>query len=383
MSFDREIQVLIAGAGIAGLSLAGFFQRIGVQPVLVEATEEFDAHGDVVELPPEATALLEQLGVADEIRDAGAVVTRWARRRPDGTVVNKLDTDDSGGFVAVPYERLREQLVESVGPGSVRTGTALRSVDPSDRPVVVTFENGVRERFDLVIGADGARSRTRESLGGDPPVSCGTTSLAFPLPSSVTLQGASEIWSPDGAVFRAIPAGDRPVGALTVPSEGSGTEEADPAALSDLNTGIDWLLPEALAAVDPDAVWREKDVRVQESVWVEGRVALAGDAAHAPHRLTGIGPILAIEDAAALVSELVDRTDALSAGLAEYAARRRSRLKQLAEPPGKGALRPLLTASSPCPGEGSPIPDIRGSRLATAFGRGTPQPAITTFQSGD
>jgi len=381
MAFNREIQVVIVGAGIGGLSLAVFFRQAGIQPVVIEADEEFDQQGNVVELWPEATALLERLGVAEAVRDAGTVVTEWTQRQPDGTVVDRLVTNPPGGFLTIPYGRLREQLLEHIGPDAIRTGITLRSLDASDHPVTVSFENGVREQFDLVIGADGVNSRTRALIGGPGAVPCGTASCAFPLPARTGLSGANEIWTADGTVFRTLPVTDHLMGLLTVPTDTLADGTVDPARISALEAKIEWLGPKMVDGLTANDIWAAEDIRVPTDRWAEGHVALVGDAAHARHRLAGMGATLAIEDAAVLVSELVDREDALSARLADYAGRRRSRLQRLSDHPETTSSRPLKSTNISFPDDQARILEIRGGQLAAAFGPGTPQPAVGPLSS--
>lgn len=373
MSVDQEIQVMVVGAGITGLSFAGLLQQAGVEPVVIEATEEFDKRDPAVELWPETMSLLDQLAVADEIRERGTLITEWERRQSDGTIVDCLETNPPAGMVVIPYERLREILINKVGASSIRMGTTIRSMEPTHRPTTVTFADGVREKFDLVVGADGVHSRTRELLGGPSPAACGTVTVTFPLPTSKDVSGMSEIWTVDGTVFRVLPVADRPIGVLTLPTE---TEsEATPAVPSDLNSGIDWVLPQSLDMVDPNEVQSQMDVRSDSHLWTEGRVALIGAAAHAVHRLTGLGATLAIEDATVLVSELVNRDDALTTRLADYAARRESRIKDIFDRPETN-FPPLLSSL----GNGSlglsRVLDIRGDQLTAAFGSGPPQPTV-------
>lgn len=364
---------MVVGAGIAGLSLAGFLQQAGVEPVVIETTEEFDERGPVVELWPEAMPLLEQIAVADEIRERGTVITEWKRRRSDGTIVDCLETNPPAGMVVIPYERLREILVNEVGPSSVRMGTTLRSVEPTHHPTTVTFEDGVREKFDLVVGSDGVHSRTRELLGGASPVPCGTATVVFRLPTSKDVSGVNEVWTADGTVFRVLPVADSPIGVLTYQTEIE--SEVTPTVTSDLEPGIDWVLPESLDAVDPDRVRSEMDIRSASNLWTEGRVALVGAAAKTVHRLTGLGATLAIEDATVLVSELVDRDDALTTRLADYAARRESRIKDLFDRPEPN-FSPLLSSLESDSLGLSRVLDIRGDQLSAAFGSGPPQPAV-------
>lgn len=377
MSFDQELQVLIVGAGIGGLSVAGFFHQAGVEPVIIDADEEFGTKGGLVELWPDGIDVLRQLGLAEDIKEVGAPITTWLRRRPDGTVVDQWSTNEAVGFVAIPYERLRAQLKANIGERSIRTGTTLNAVESAEHPVPVTFENGVTEKFDVVIGADGVQSRTREILDGSSPITCETTSLTFPLPSDLTLRGANEILSPEGAVFRALPAGDRPIGALTVRNEMADTTQLNPVRAASRAPDIEWLLPDMIGTLDPDDVWIEDDREVQTDRWAEGYVALVGDAAHARHRLSGIGPMLALEDAAVLVSELLDQTNPLPTRLADYADRRQRRLNALLTRPDRGAGRPLELVGVPFEKCETSIFDIRGTQLTQAFESETATPAIS------
>lgn len=379
MSVNREIQVVIAGAGIAGLSLAGFLRQVGVDPVVVETADEFDEHGVPVELWPETMALLDRLGVAEDVRDGGTVVTEWKRRRPDGTVLERLDTDTPGGIVVIPYERLRGRLLNRVEHSSIRMETTLRSVDHTQHPVTVTFGDGVREKFDLVVGADGVHSRTRALLGGASPVASGTTTWTFPLPPTMAFSGANEVWT-TRTVFRVLPVDDRAVGALTAPTGRFSDSEADLGTPRGPSTGIDWVLPEALEAVAPEEMRTETDLRSSSDLWGETRVALVGAAAHTPHRLTGLGATLAVEDAAVLVSELVDRDDELPARLVDYAVRRESRIERLHDRPER-APAPLHPVDGPADENWSRTLDIRHGQLTAAFGPGTPQPAVRPFGS--
>ncbi|WP_254840165.1 FAD-dependent oxidoreductase [Natronomonas marina] len=370
---EGEIQVLVVGGGIGGLSLAGFLQRAGVDPVVVERAEGRPDRPGVVELWPDAVRLLSRLDVGRKVRDAGVDVTRWARRRPDGTVAERLTASDEFGFLAVDYARLLTVLRGAVADGTVHEGSTLRSLDPGRGSVAVELANGVREQFDVVIGADGVRSRTREVLGGDGATFCGTTSVAFPLPDGVELGAAGEVWTADGAVFRAVPNGHGGAAWLTVPSKVPGQGVDDAGALAGLCPTVDWLLPEAAEAVDAGDLWWADDFRVPTDEWVDGRVALLGDAAHARHRLTGVGATLAIEDAAVLAAELVGGDDAPAARLADYAARRRSRLDR--PDAGARAGAPLAGIESELAERHPAIPAVRGGRLAACFGGDPPTPA--------
>lgn len=368
---EGDIQVLIVGGGLGGLSLAASLYRSGLEPVVVERTEQPANGPGMVDLWPDVMPLLGQLGIGDEV---GTTVTSWIRRQPDGTVTRRLDAGDAtGGFVVARYARLRDRLRDVVPDRLVRTGVALRSLDPGPDTVTAEFDHGVREPFDIVVGADGAHSRTRELLGSERPVFCGTTSMAVPVPPALDITNASEIWTTDGAVFRVVPTDEEAALArLTVPTETPGLDWAAPEGFADRCPTIEWLLPEIIDAVAATDVQYRDDFRARTDVLADGRVALVGDAAHARHRCTGIGATLAIEDAAVLTMELAGRDDPPAARLADYAARQRSRLARLGRP--DNASGPLADIDSPLAARCPAVPGVRGARLAACFGQAPPTP---------
>lgn len=374
---SQDIQVLIVGGGVGGLSLARALSRVGIEPVVIERAETLDGPTGVLELWPDTLSLLNQLGVGERVRERGHAVNTWTLRQPDGTVRTHLEAEDSPGFVAIGYRQLREQLFKSLPDDTVRTGTAFRSFEMVNGTARVEFENGVREPFDIVVGADGVRSRTRESLDAGPPTFCGTTSLSFPLGSETVLDGAGEIWLADGTVFRAVPTDDQPRGWLTVPAGDSGGTVATPATVIDSAPEIGWVLPEALERIGIGDVWSFDDFSHRTDIWAEQRVALIGDAAHARHRLTGLGTTLAIEDAVVLASELTNTAGDLSERLDSYASQRRERLQQLFD--DRKRRTPLVGVESALGDRRSPILDIRSARLDSCFRGTSPSPTTTTL----
>lgn len=374
-----DIQVLIVGDTVGALSLAGFLERAGIDPVVVELGERLEAPRGPVTLWPDAVTLLARLG--GELRETGQDVQTWTRRCPDGTVVTRLNADGPFGFVTVMNGQLRSRLRERLPDDILRTGLTLRSLDPRRGGVAVEFGNGVREQFDIVVGADGVHSRTRDLLGGSTPAFCGTTSVALPLVHGISLDEATEVWTEDGTVFRAVPVGDRVAGWITIPTTVPEQAWSDTAALAAELPDIDWCFPAALEAVDLETAWWGDDFHYRADCWVEDRVALIGDAAHARHRLTATGTTLAVEDAAALAAELVGRTDPPAARLADYAARRQARLERLGN--DMDAEVPLADVESVLADRYPSVPAARGARLAAGFGADPPTPSVEAITEED
>jgi 2-polyprenyl-6-methoxyphenol hydroxylase-like FAD-dependent oxidoreductase len=373
VSTGGDIQVLIVGAGVGGLSLAGFLERAGLDPVVVEPSETLASPRGPVACWPDTVALLARLGIERDLHDAGRAVRTWTRRRPDGTVAARLDADGAFGFLAVEYGVLRARLLASLPDGTVRTGSTLRALDAGPGGVAVEFENGVREQFDVVVGADGVRSRTRSLLGVEPPSFCGTTSVALPLAPGAALETAGEVWTDDGAVFRAVPVDDGAVGWLTLPTTVPGQDWSDTAAIAAAAPDIDWQLPAALAAADLEALWWGDDFHHATARWAEDRVALLGNAAHARHRLAAVGTALAVEDAAVLAAELGGQSGPPAARLADYATRRQVRFDDLG---GGDTASPLAEIESPLADRCPLVPAVRGSRFAACFAADPPSPPV-------
>ncbi len=390
---SEDVQTLIVGAGVGGLSLAVALREIGLDPVVIERAESLASPDGTVELWSDTMTMLQWLGVDDAVRENGTAVSAWSRRGADGTVGNRLESADGPGLVAVDYRQLRDRLRDRLPERTVRTDTAFRSLEPESDRVIVRFENGVREVFDLVVGADGSRSDVRHSLGRTAAVSCGTASAAFSLNRDDTdaewLAGAAEVWTTDGVVLTAIPTGDRLTGWVTVPIGDRDADRDRPRIADGSSLPIDWVLPDVLdtGGFEGDTgtgdgvrttAFRE-DVCLREPVWAEGRVALVGDAAHARHRLTGCGVTLAVEDAVVLASAIRDGTDPLPTRLDEYASRRAERTGGLfgtAERRAPLADVEPTTTDERAAGDRARVLDVRSERLRAGFGDRHLRPAV-------
>ncbi|MFB6118009.1 FAD-dependent oxidoreductase [Halosegnis sp.] len=373
MSTATDIQVLVVGGRLGGLSCARWLQTAGLDPVVIEREATSESFQGAITLCSDALQLLDRLGVGDAVRRAGRLVTEWTHRRPDGSVTTRLTTTDESGALVIEYGRLCETVAAGLPTESRHMGVTLQALRPTRGGVTAEFANGVREQFDVVIGADGARSSTRAHLDKPGASFAGTTSVAVSLAD--TCDAVAETWLPDGTVFRQLPtpADGRAVGWLTVPTTVPDTLD-DRDAVLECCSPLEWGLADADAAAQPFQTWCAADFRIAEPCFADGRVGLVGDAAHAHHRLTGVGPILALEDGAVLAAELTGRTDAPAARLADYAARRRSRLTQLAL--DNAAARPLADVESRLAAREPAIPALRGDRLAACFGQQASAPAI-------
>ncbi|MFD5224007.1 FAD-dependent oxidoreductase [Microbacterium sp. NPDC058342] len=300
---DDRLRVLIVGAGIAGITLAQLLRRDGLHPVLVDRMPVMEHPGYMLALMPTVDQAFVDLGVHTEYRDAGTPMARYAFRSHRGRL---LRTDSMSELLSVYGEyngisrgALIEVLTAHGCPvtfgttvDAVAEGTA-RFVRPDGAPAS-------EAAFDLIIGADGIRSRMRDVLGAGAPdaVETGWSGWVAWAEDLGDPALGEELWG-DGFFLGVYPVKDR----LGVFLGGPDAALADgPAAFAgSVRNRVDELGPRLSAAVaavaaDPDPyLWRLDDARVPR--WVLPHGVLLGDAAAGFLPTAGIGAGMAIESA--------------------------------------------------------------------------------------
>ncbi|GIL26066.1 monooxygenase [Actinocatenispora comari] len=173
----------MVGAGPGGLAVARVLHRHG-HPVAVLERDSgpaarppggtLDLHKGLGQLALAKAGLLPQFrvlsrpeGQAMRILDVDGTVLRDWQPRPDDDANPEIDRG-----------QLRDLLL---GPLEVRWGCRVTRVAPDDRGVVVHVAGGRQERFDLVVGADGAWSRVRSALSPVTPHYTGVTTVETAL----------------------------------------------------------------------------------------------------------------------------------------------------------------------------------------------------------
>jgi len=326
-------RVLIVGGGLAGLGLAGFLYEQGVEPVVVEKAEEWRRVGYGIGLWQDGIQVLERLGVIDVATEVGTRPTELQARGTDGDLLAnaRFGDPDTVPFVAIHRADLHAALRESVPAEWIRMGTTPTSIDERPDEVLVTFDDGGREAFDLVVGTDGIGSTVREQCFTDWSVNdCGTVAWSFWAPPEIEFPDATvSVWASGTEAFLTRVSGQGLVNvATTLPAERSAPPTR--AQLKRTADRLGWLLPDLVNGLDPDAdLFFHRNRRVSADRWVTNRVCLIGDAAHAIHPISGMGASLALEDAAVLAQEIATTTEeGLPTSLERYVARRRNPVRR-------------------------------------------------------
>ncbi|QNE19483.1 NAD(P)-binding protein [Kribbella qitaiheensis] len=329
---------IVVGAGIGGVTAAVALEQCGWQVTVLERAAELGEIGAGISVWPGAAGVLEGLGVAG-LQKVAAAGDPAGMRRSDGRWV--VEAPDLGLELPVMIHRaqLHELITDKLGPAvTIRTGITVTEVTQNAARVVVrgvAVESGgvsvstQYEEFtaELVVAADGIRSVVRGALhqGYAGPRYSGYTAYRG-IAEVETGDGGGETWGRgqrfgfakliDGRIYWYATA-NRPAGA---PAGPGGLHGDVTAAFADWHDPI----PALLAGTPPEAVLQNDiyDLATPLPPFVEGRVVLLGDAAHAMTPNLGRGACSAIEDAGALAKHLRATPD-LSTALSRYDAERR------------------------------------------------------------
>ncbi|HEY1478723.1 MAG TPA: FAD-dependent monooxygenase [Gaiellales bacterium] len=355
------LKVIVAGAGLGGLSAAIGLRRSGHRVVVLEQADALGTVGAGIQIAPNAARLLDRLGVIDHLRPTGVPAEAAIRRRwSDGSVIGEVTLGDQvlRQFGASYWCALRsdvhaalvETATEQAGDGppvEIVLGARVTGVSTSgpDR-ATVTIEGGREQSGDVVIGADGIRSPVRDSLfGALPPTFSGRVTNRHLLDASryeddaelaeLFSRPAQNIWiGPGGHVIT------HPISSCTgiymgVTTAGIPDDQAFWSAAVDKDTLLErfaaWdpRVVRLIAAAPPATGYGLHDSTPMDT-WSTGRVALLGDACHPMLPFQAQGAAQAVEDGAVLAGVLDGvAPDDVSAALARYVSLRMPRASRV------------------------------------------------------
>lgn len=221
-----------------------------------------------------------------------------------------------------------------MNPSSVRHGWKINKIDQNDSIAKVTFENGRVEEYDLVVIAEGINSHSRSLVFGDLPQTYSGMSgwaLWIDEPSFDTTL-VQEYWGQNG--FCGIyPAKGKLCAFLATHRPAHLPDPADKriATIREAFKDFEGMPEHFLSKIsNPDEIFHIDFFDIKTPEWVNKRVVMIGDAAHAVLPTGGVGATLAMESASVLVDEL-SRADSkyLNFALNNYVARRRKRVDRI------------------------------------------------------
>ncbi|TDC65469.1 rifampin monooxygenase [Actinomadura sp. GC306] len=294
--------VIIAGGGPTGMMLAAELRLHGAEVLVVERDTE---PGEIVRslgLHVRSIEIMDQRGLLDRFLEHGTTYplggffAAIAKPAPEG-----LDTAHPYvlGIPQPVTDRLLAERAAELG-ADVRRGRELTGLDQDDDGVTAVLAGGARLRARYLVGCDGGRSTVRRLLG-----------IGFPGEPSTTesLLGEMEA-AEEPAKIAAIAEqvretekrfGIGPIGGglyrVTVPAAGVAEDRAVPPTLEDFKQRLRAVAGTDFGVRAPRWLSRFGDATRQAERYREGRVLLAGDAAHVHPPTGGQGLNLGVQDA--------------------------------------------------------------------------------------
>ncbi|MGX9792528.1 FAD-dependent oxidoreductase [Mycobacterium sp. MMS18-G62] len=328
-------QILVIGAGIAGLATAVALQRRGIDVSVIEERTSTSS-GAGISIWPNALAALDELGLGDAVRDAGGRVSAGALRWRDGTWLRRpspqrMEKALGEPLVVIRRSRLTTILADALAEGTLHNGLSARELVTTGDGVRVTLSDATTREAAAVVGADGTRSVVARHLNGtltDRYV--GYTAWRGVADCAIDPDVAGEVMGP-GIEFGHVPLGPDHTYWFATERVPEGRTEPQ-GELNYLKAKFaSWAdpIPTVLAATDPaDVLRNDLYDREQARQWSRGPVVVVGDAAHPMRPHLGQGGCQGLEDAAILAT-FVDRADDPATAFSRFATFRRPRVRSL------------------------------------------------------
>lgn len=323
-------QVLVVGAGIAGLATALRLRRSGWTVQVVERAPGLRGGAYMINFSGIGYDAAETLGLLPALQ----------RVQPDP--VELVHVDDHGRRLAAmsveTVEKLlgRRQLTLLRGDleqvlydalddaVEVRFGTTVQRIDQDDDGVTVEFSDGTRQRVDLLVGADGLHSRVRTLMFGPEEAfrkdfGCAVATYLFDgtpqgMPPRTTIS-LSQVGR--GAGVYSI-RGGRSTAFFSFSSNNLDADlTAGPQVTLRRRFGdLDWIMPEVLTRLDDaESVYFDRISQIHLDQWSHGRVVLLGDSAWCVSLFAGYGSSLAVAGAHLLGDALDQRPNDIPGAL--------------------------------------------------------------------
>jgi 2-polyprenyl-6-methoxyphenol hydroxylase-like FAD-dependent oxidoreductase len=327
-------QVLIVGAGVAGLAVAGLLARVGIGVEIVEKSLAWE-HGTGIYLPGNAMRALQDLGVADQVVEAGRVNQRRRYLTAAGRTLFEIDVARYWRGVAPPLGAHRHDLHGALLAAAegvrIHLGTTVTELNDEGGEVTVSLSDGRRKEYDLIVGADGVHSAVRRlafGAGAERRASLGSVSWRSVVDNAIEAD-CWTVWTGPRSLLLTVPIDSDSTYVFASRSAGAEVEGAH--NLEQLTAAFEGFASPVKELVEtmarsPEDIHMSPIEQVDQDPWHRGRVVLIGDAAHAMAPTMAQGAAMAIEDALVLSKLLANDIDPGTAG-DQFEERRRPRVE--------------------------------------------------------
>ena len=341
MSESQVSRVLVVGGGIAGGVLSLALARRGVEVVLVDLRAELGGVGHGITLQGNALKAFRAVGIYDRLAERGFPFSHLRLKTADGHVIAEMATPPMGGpdlpgTMGAVRGDIADVLADELDKAGVdvRGSTTVSQIDDRGDYVEATLSDGSTETVDLLVGADGIRSKVRGMIGitDEPqPVGMGIWRTVARRPAEMD---CSELYY-GGPKYKAgyTPISDELCYAFLLEENldrsfvGEGPKGA---LLKERGQGYGGIWGQVRDSLADDAIVNYQWIEAicVDSPWYRGRTIIIGDAAHACPPLVAQGAAMCAEDAVVL-AEMLTSGDKVEDVLPAFMDRRFPRVKMV------------------------------------------------------
>jgi 2-polyprenyl-6-methoxyphenol hydroxylase-like FAD-dependent oxidoreductase len=309
---------IIIGAGIGGLSTAIALAQKGIETIIFEQAPVLNEIGAGIWVAPNGLKIYEKLGISNEITEAGKTLNKISvvdlKQKPI-SVIEGYKVKEKHRFQTVALHRgvLQKILLSKIQQQKLLLGKRFTSYSQIDKKVIAAFEDGSSYEADFLIIADGIKSNGRLQLNGNTNLrysgqTCWRFVTEFNYPKNEDGK-MYEVWSNKKGLrvgYSQINA--KQVYVFITHYEDAGEKDDNETLqlnLLHLCAEFPQIVNEMITNADPKKIIRTDLYDFKTiSKWVDGNVALLGDAAHATTPNLGQGACQAIEDAYVISEQL-------------------------------------------------------------------------------
>jgi len=339
-----RLPVIIAGGGIGGLAAALGLARKGFAVIVLERASEIAEIGAGIQIAPNAFHCFDYLGVGDEARACAVYIDSLRLMNAvDGSAIATIPLQQEfRQYFGNPYAVVHRADLHGVLLNACRQSELIqlhslhrvRSYRQDGETVQVECEDGVILQGMALIGADGLRSDVRQQLVGDgePRVSGHSTYrsvIPFEQMPEDLRWNAATLWAGPKCHIVHYPLKGWKLFNLVVTYHNH-VEEAvagKPVSKDEVRQGFEHICERAQQIIEHGDDWKLWVLCDRDPIlnWVDGRVALLGDAAHPMLQYFAQGACMALEDSVCLAQHFEAQAGDVARALDHYQRQRRVR----------------------------------------------------------
>jgi len=336
------MKVLISGAGIGGLTLGAFFERFDINYDIVEKGSSSDSQGYSLGMWDNGRDILKKLGIESKFDTQGVQMRWFSIKDGKGNTLKRYNLKDfyaryGSAYTHINREDLHSWLMNEVGEDQIKYLTTISDIEQNKR-AKVTLSDGSLGNYDVVVGADGVHSNTREIVFTDQSYEKFEDWRAWYVWIDNSFEEGRTVkeYIEPSQFISVFDDGDRTLAVMLAPVSHKVCDEKDNRIerLSKLFPKQTELVPDILHGVDPSDIMPTDLSVVEMNKWHKGSTVLLGDAAHAMEPFGGLGASMAMEDAYVLAGELLkckQGQKSLSEAFHDYQIDRKDRVERARE----------------------------------------------------